>query len=140
MRSVTKLSLVRLAGLAAMTAALMSCGGEGESPSAEPAADGAPAAPAAPTSSAAPAAPTVDPGTSVSTCAPDSSSSKPPVTAGTWRAGGPREKNFTLLKETAHFVFYSDEAVPDADLTLAAQTLEGAWHNMLDTNLLMPEP
>jgi hypothetical protein len=64
---------------------------------------------------------------------------KPAVTPGTWRAGGPSESNFTLLKETAHFTFYSDEAISDADLTQAADTLENVWHNLFDANLLMPE-
>ena len=51
---------------------------------------------------------------------------KPPVTPGAWRVGGPNpdQSHFKLLKESEHFVFYSDEAVSAADLNLAADTLE----------------
>src|SRR5437868_9253076 len=59
--------------------------------------------------------------------------SKPDVTPGTWRVGGPNpsQAGFKLLKQSAHFVFYSDEAVSPADLNLAADTLENTvWHNL----------
>jgi len=68
---------------------------------------------------------------------------KPAVTPGTWRAAGPNpnQSGFSLLKESAHFAFYSDEAVSAADLNLAADTLENTvWQNLFDANLLMPEP
>ncbi|GAA5168741.1 Svx/AvrXca family virulence/avirulence protein [Viridibacterium curvum] len=68
---------------------------------------------------------------------------KPAVTAGTWRAAGPDPSNsgFKLVKESAHFAFYSDETVSDADLTLAADTLENTvWQNLFNANLFMPEP
>jgi len=61
------------------------------------------------------------------------------VTPGTWKEGGPNKAGFKLLRESPHFAFYSDEAVTDAQLATAAQTLEGIWHNMFD-GLLMPEP
>jgi hypothetical protein len=68
---------------------------------------------------------------------------KPDVTPGTWRVGGPHpdQSHFKLLKESAHFVFYSDEAVSAADLNLAADTLENTvWRNLFDSNVFLPEP
>ena len=84
----------------------------------------------------------VDQGTTLTTWA-TGTPTKPPVTPGTWRAGGPNpeQSGFRLVKESAHFAFYSDEAVSDADLTLAANTLENTvWENLFNANLLMPEP
>jgi hypothetical protein len=85
----------------------------------------------------------VDQGSTLTTWAPAGATEKPTVTPGTWRAGGPNpeQSNFRLVKESAHFAFYSDEAVSDADLTLAANTLENTvWENLFNSNLLMPEP
>jgi hypothetical protein len=68
---------------------------------------------------------------------------KPAVTPGTWRAGGPDpgQSGFKLVKESEHFAFYSDEAVSAADLNLAVDTLENTvWQNLFDSNLMMPEP
>ena len=68
---------------------------------------------------------------------------RPAVTPGTWRAGGPNpdQASFRLVKESAHFAFYSDETLSEADLGLAADTLENVvWHNLFNTNLVMPEP
>jgi len=65
------------------------------------------------------------------------------VTPGTWRAGGPQpsQASFKLVKESAHFTFYSDEAVSDSDLALAVDVLENTvWQNLFNTNLMMPEP
>lgn len=46
-----------------------------------------------------------------------------------------------MVKESAHFAFYSDEAISEADLNLAVQTLENTvWENLFNSNLLMPEP
>ncbi|USX15041.1 DUF6055 domain-containing protein [Oxalobacteraceae bacterium OTU3CAMAD1] len=67
----------------------------------------------------------------------------PAVTPGTWRAGGPNpeQANFRLVKESTHFAFYSDETLSDADLNLAADTLENVvWQNLFNANLFMPEP
>jgi hypothetical protein len=68
---------------------------------------------------------------------------KPPVTLGTWRVGGPHPEQsaFRLVKESEHFAFYSDEAVSAADLDLATDTLENTvWQNLFESNLVMPEP
>jgi len=68
---------------------------------------------------------------------------KPSVTPGVWSVGGPNPKQagFRLVDESAHFAFYSDETVSDADLALAADTLENTvWQNLFNANLLMPEP
>jgi hypothetical protein len=67
----------------------------------------------------------------------------PAVTPGTWRAGGPNpeQSSFRLVKESAHFAFYSDETLSAADLNLAADTLENTvWQNLFNANLFMPEP
>lgn len=64
-------------------------------------------------------------------------------TPGTWSAGGPSpdRANYKLVKESAHFAFYSDENVSDADLKLAVSTLENTvWQNLFNSNLFMPEP
>jgi hypothetical protein len=84
----------------------------------------------------------VDLGTSVTAWA-TGTTSKPSVTPGTWRAGGPdpAQSTFKLVKESAHFAFYSDEVVSEADLALAVDTLENkVWQNLFNSNLLMPEP
>ena len=84
----------------------------------------------------------VDQGTTTTTWA-SGTTPKPSVTPGTWRAGGPNpdQSSFKLVKESAHFAFYSDETVSDADLSLAADTLENTvWQNLFNANLLMPEP
>ena len=96
---------------------------------------------APPTASA--QAPTVDRGTTATTWAPAPTVRAPAVTPGTWRAGGPNpeQSGFRLVKESAHFAFYSDETLSAADLTLAADTLENTvWQNLFNANLLMPEP
>jgi hypothetical protein len=85
----------------------------------------------------------VDNGTTTTTWAVPGSTVKPTVTPGTWRAAGPNpdQAAFKLVKESAHFAFYSDEAISAADLTLAADTLENTvWQNLFNSNLLMPEP
>lgn len=86
--------------------------------------------------------PLVDNGT-VGTQWPTFTGSKPATVSGTWVAGGPSpdHPNFKLVKESAHFAFYSDENLSQADLTTAANTLENlVWHNLFDSNLYMPEP
>ena len=85
---------------------------------------------------------TVDPGSTATawfTGTPD----VPTVTPGTWRAAGPAPAQavFKLVKESAHFAFYSDEAVSDSDLALAADTLENTvWKSLFGPALAMPEP
>jgi hypothetical protein len=79
----------------------------------------------------------------VTTWASSCSTTKPAATPGTWRAGGPSpaRSNYTLVGESAHFAFYSDETVSDADLALAVNTLENTvWENLFNSNLRMPEP
>ena len=79
----------------------------------------------------------VDQGTTATAWAP-ATVRGPAVTPGTWRAGGPNpeQSNFRLVKESAHFAFYSDETVSDADLNLAADTLENVvWQNLFNANL-----
>lgn len=134
MRPISRFSFIQLAGLAGLVAALTACGGGGSGQS-EPS-----SAPPADSPASAPAAQAVDPGTTVTTWATASTATKPPVTPGAWKEGGPQDASFKLLKETAHFAFYSDEAVSDADLTLAANTLENVWRYLFDTALMMPEP
>lgn len=98
------------------------------------------AAPASTPASAPP--PVVDQGMTVTTWA-SATPQKPAVTPGTWRAGGPNpeQSSFKLVKESTHFAFYSDETVSDADLSLAADTLENiVWQNLFKSNLMMPEP
>ncbi|MBP1206377.1 hypothetical protein JOD97_004450 [Duganella sp. 1411] len=88
-------------------------------------------------------APTVDRGTTATTWAPAPTVRASAVTPGTWRAAGPNpeQSGFRLVKESAHFAFYSDETLSAADLTLAADTLENTvWQNLFNANLLMPEP
>ncbi|MBT2117170.1 avirulence protein [Dyella sp. LX-66] len=85
---------------------------------------------------------TVDNGTTGTTW-PNTGGSKPATVSGTWIAGGPSpdHADFRLVKESPHFAFYSNEAISDADLAAAADTLENTvWHNMFDANLYMPEP
>ena len=84
----------------------------------------------------------VDPGTTTTAWGPPTVSG-PAVTPGTWRAGGPNpeQSGFRLVKESAHFAFYSDETLSAADLDLAAGTLENTvWQNLFNANLFMPEP
>lgn len=84
----------------------------------------------------------VDPGTTATAWGPPTVRG-PAVTPGTWRAGGPNpeQSNFRLVKESAHFAFYSDETLSAADLNLAADTLENTvWQNLFNANLFMPEP
>ncbi|WP_211462729.1 DUF6055 domain-containing protein [Collimonas silvisoli] len=85
----------------------------------------------------------VDTGTTTTAWASARATTKPATTAGTWVAGGPSPDRsyYTLVKESAHFAFYSDEAISDADLTTAANTLENiVWQNLFNSNLFMPEP
>lgn len=121
MTPTSKFSLARLALVSCLATALAACGGGGQDESS-------------------PEAGAVDPGTTVTTWAPAGTATKPPVTPGEWKEGGSGEPGFKLLKESPHFAFYSDEAVSDAALAAAAQTLENVWHNMFDAGLLMPEP
>lgn len=84
----------------------------------------------------------VDPGTTATAWGPPTVRG-PAVTPGTWRAGGPNpeQSGFRLVKESAHFAFYSDETLSAADLDLAASTLENTvWQNLFNANLFMPEP
>lgn len=84
----------------------------------------------------------VDPGTTATAWGP-ATVRAPAITPGTWRAGGPNpeQSNFRLVKESTHFAFYSDEALSDADLNLAVDTLENVvWQNLFNANLFMPEP
>lgn len=67
----------------------------------------------------------------------------PTAVAGNWRAGGPDPSNahFALVRESAHFAFYSDQAVAEADLDAAVSTLEEVvWPNLFGDNLAMPQP
>jgi len=85
----------------------------------------------------------VDQGSTATTWASGCSTTKPAAVAGTWTAGGPSpdRSGYKLVKESAHFAFYSDETVSDADLTLAVNTLETVvWENLFNSNLYMPEP
>jgi len=85
----------------------------------------------------------IDQGTTTTTWATGCSTTKPAITAGTWKAGGPSpdRSNYKLVKESTHFAFYSDETISDADLTLAVNTLENTvWENLFNSNLLMLEP
>lgn len=130
--------LQRLAVLAALGSAVLltACSGGGSDAAS---AEAVGSEPGGATGSAATA---VDPGTTSTTWA-SATPQKPAVTPGTWRAGGPdpAHAGFTLVKESAHFTFYSDEAVSDADLDLAVNTLESVvWQNLFDSNLVMPEP
>jgi len=84
----------------------------------------------------------VDAGTSLTTWY-SGTPVKPAVTPGTWRAGGPNptQPTFKLVKESAHFAFYSDETISEADLTAAADVLENTvWKNLFESNQFMPEP
>jgi hypothetical protein len=85
----------------------------------------------------------IDPGTTTTQWASGCSQAKVPCTAGTWVAGGPDpdHTHFKLIKESAHFAIYSDEAISDAVATSALNTLETqVWENMFNSNLYMPEP
>lgn len=85
----------------------------------------------------------VDQGTTTTTWATGCTETKVACTAGTWVAGGPDpdHTNFKLIKESAHFAIYSDEAISDADATSALNTLETVvWKNLFESNLFMPEP
>lgn len=85
----------------------------------------------------------VDNGTTTTVWATGCDSNKPATTPGTWTAGGPSpdRPNYKLVKESAHFAFYSDEKVSDTDLNLAVSTLENTvWQNLFNSNLFMPEP
>ncbi|WP_187362940.1 DUF6055 domain-containing protein [Massilia aquatica] len=87
--------------------------------------------------------PAVDQGSSTTAWASGCATTKPETTPGTWVAGGPSpdRANYKLVKESAHFAFYSDEKISDANLTLAVNTLENTvWHNLFNANLFMPEP
>ena len=134
MTPISKFLLTRLALVACLATALVACGGGGQGDSSSG------ASPSPDESASGHTAGAVDTGTTVTTWALPSTATKPPVTPGAWKEGGPEDASFKLLKELPHFAFYSDEAVPDADLATAAQTLESAWHNMFDASLLMPEP
>jgi hypothetical protein len=86
---------------------------------------------------------TVDEGVTTTAWASNCETTKPATTPGTWTAGGPSpdRANYKLVKESAHFAFYSDETVSEADLTLAVDTLENVvWQNLFNANLFMPEP
>ncbi|WP_245541869.1 DUF6055 domain-containing protein [Uliginosibacterium gangwonense] len=84
----------------------------------------------------------IDYGTTQTTWA-SGTTTKPTVTSGKWRAGGPNpdQSGFALVKESAHFAFYSDESISASTLTAAADTLENVvWLNLFNSNLFMPEP
>jgi len=116
MTPVSKNSLTRLAFVACLTTVLAACGGGGQGDSPSAAAQSRDESPSAPTASA------VDPGTTVTTWAAESTATKESVTPGAWKEGGPEDAGFKLLKESTHFAFYSDEAVPDADLAAAGRS------------------
>jgi len=85
----------------------------------------------------------VDQGTSTTAWATGCSTTKVACKTGTWTAGGPDPDHsaFKLIKESAHFTIYSDEAISDATATSALATLESTvWTNMFDSNMLMAEP
>lgn len=85
----------------------------------------------------------VDEGSSLTTWASGCTSTKVACTEGTWKAGGPDPDHsaFKLIKESAHFTIYSDEAISDATATSALNTLETTvWQNLFNANLYMPEP
>lgn len=102
----------------------------------------APAPTPAPAPAPSPTAGVVDAGTTLTNWY-SGTPTAPVVTPGTWRAGGPNPEQaaFKLVKESAHFAFYSDEAISDADLTLAVNTLENTvWKSLFGAGLYMPEP
>jgi hypothetical protein len=132
---------------------LVACGGAGSDSTQTNTSSGLNTAAADPSTSvidppvpvANPSTPVVDQGTAGTAWAPQGATVKPPVTPGTWREAGPEPKygatGFKLIKESAHFAFYSDEVVSQADLLLAVESLEnGVWKSFFDSNLLMPEP
>jgi len=85
----------------------------------------------------------VDQGSSATTWSSGCTTTKVACTAGTWVAGGPDPDHagFKLIKESAHFTIYSDEAISDATATSALNTLETVvWENLFNSNLFMPEP
>ncbi|MES2942814.1 MAG: DUF6055 domain-containing protein [Pseudomonadota bacterium] len=95
------------------------------------------------TSAATSLAPRVDKGRRVTVWAAPGSTQPPTVTPGTWRAGGPApdQASYKLVRESAHFTFYSDEKISATDLNRAVNTLENTvWKNLFESNLMMPEP
>ena len=85
----------------------------------------------------------VDLGSSTTTWATGCSTAKVACKDGAWTAGGPDPDHtaFKLIKESAHFTIYSDEAISDATATSALTTLENTvWTNMFNSNMLMSEP
>lgn len=133
----------RFSLVAALSGAVLltACGGSGGGATTAEAVDSQSNAAPASTPASAPS-PVVDQGMTVTTWA-SATPQKPAVTPGTWRAGGPNpeQSSFKLVKESTHFAFYSDETVSDADLSLAADTLENiVWQNLFNSNLVMPEP
>lgn len=85
----------------------------------------------------------VDPGSTTTAWATGCADTKVACTAGTWVAGGPDpdHSSYKLVKESAHFAIYSDEAISDATATAALDAMENVvWKNLFESNLFMPEP
>ncbi|MFY0573842.1 DUF6055 domain-containing protein [Cystobacter fuscus] len=84
-----------------------------------------------------------DPGTTTTAWATSCPTSPPTCTAGTWKAGGPDpdHTNFKLIKESAHFAIYSDEAISDATAQSALDTLENTiWKFYFGSPIYFKEP
>ncbi|ATB36839.1 avirulence protein [Cystobacter fuscus] len=84
-----------------------------------------------------------DPGTTTTAWATSCPTSPPACTAGTWKAGGPDpdHTNFKLIKESAHFAIYSDEAISDSTAQSALDTLENTiWKFYFGSPIYFKEP
>lgn len=85
----------------------------------------------------------VDEGTSVTNWASGCATAKVPCASGTWQLPGPDydHSGYKLIKESSHFVIYSDETVSDATASSALDVMENTvWKNLFESNLFMPEP
>src|SRR6478609_1036086 len=84
-----------------------------------------------------------DPGTASTAWASSCPTSAPACTSGTWTAGGPDPDHsaFSLIKESAHFAIYSDEAISDATAQGALDTLENTiWKTYFGAPIYFKEP
>jgi hypothetical protein len=84
-----------------------------------------------------------DPGTTTTAWATSCPTSAPACTAGTWTAGGPDpdHSNYNLIKQSAHFAIYSDEAISDSTATAALDTLENViWKKYFGSPIFFKEP
>ncbi|WP_239470164.1 DUF6055 domain-containing protein [Archangium violaceum] len=84
-----------------------------------------------------------DPGTTTTAWATSCPTSPPACTAGTWTAGGPDpdHTNFKLIRESAHFAIYSDEAISSTTAQAALDTLENTiWKTYFGAPIFFKEP